>query len=67
MSYYRGSHGMILVYDVTQRSSFERLQGYIEDMVGAGKPNIPTVLVGNKIDMALAREVSSEEGQVCLV
>lgn len=64
LSYYRGAHGIILVYDVTQRSSLERLEGYIADMVQIGKPNVPAVLVGNKIDMAHAREVSTEEGQV---
>ena len=64
LSYYRGAHGIILVYDVTQRSSLEQLEGYIAAIVHAGRPNVPAVLVGNKIDMAHAREVSSEEGQV---
>lgn len=64
LSYYRGSHGIILVYDVTKRSSFARLEGYIEDIVRIGRPDVPVVLVGNKIDVDHAREVSSEEGEV---
>lgn len=56
--YYRGAMGALLVFDVTNRESFDHLPNWIEELESnAGK--VPFVLVGNKID--LDRVVSSEE------
>ncbi|KAJ9468324.1 GTP-binding protein yptV3 [Diplonema papillatum] len=51
-SYYRGAHGVIFVYDVTDRNSFERLSMWQEE-VEAHKsfPVVMKLLVGNKLDL----------------
>jgi Ras-related protein Rab-18 len=61
-SYYRGAQGIILVYDVGRRESFENLGNWLQEVeqfsVGGGK-DVVKVLVGNKID--LQRFVSRDE------
>ena len=53
----------MLVYDVTSRASFEEMQDLYERLyyVRAGKL-VPLVVVANKVDDSLSREVSSLEG-----
>ncbi|KAL7109681.1 hypothetical protein ACP275_06G189800 [Erythranthe tilingii] len=63
-SYYRGAHGIILVYDVTRRETFtnlsktwtKELKRYCTD------PDCIKILVGNKVDRDSERAVSREEG-----
>ncbi len=70
-SYYRGAAGALLVYDVTNRSSFEALEGWLKDMLaGVGMEASPNgvsgmviMLVGNKTDLEHKRKVSREEGE----
>mmetsp|Transcript_2054 Transcript_2054/g.4765 ORF Transcript_2054/g.4765 Transcript_2054/m.4765 type:complete len:205 (+) Transcript_2054:252-866(+) len=60
-SYYRGTHGIVLVYDVSVRESFQHLSTWLEEVdVFATNPNVVKLLVGNKIDKA-DRAVSEEE------
>ena len=66
---------MLLVYDVTNRTSFENVTHWMQQIEehtetvdsgssgGTGKPVI--VLVGNKCDNEEKRTVSSEEERVC--
>lgn len=62
-SYYRGAQGVILVYDVTQRSSFESLENWLGEVDRyATFPDCVKMLVGNKIDLDEQREVSRDEG-----
>ena len=54
--------GILLMYDITNRSSFDNLQKWmnlIKDIID----EIPLVLVGNKIDREDERVVSHEEGE----
>ncbi len=61
-AFYAGSHGAVLVYDVTMRSSFFNLQKWVVELKSVvGK--IPAVLVGNKIDLANEIQVTAEEGR----
>jgi Ras-related protein Rab-2A len=61
-SFYRGSIGCLIVYDVTDRKSFESLESWIND-VRRFEPTIIIVLIGNKIDLVKNRVVSTEEGK----
>jgi GTPase KRas protein len=58
----RNCHGFILVYSITQRSSFERLQRYHADMLRTKRGTPKFILVGNKYDKMQQREVSTDEG-----
>ncbi|EFX06172.1 Ras family GTPase [Grosmannia clavigera kw1407] len=51
-SYYRGAAGAILVYDVTSHKSFAGLQPFLNDARALASPNLTTLLVGNKLDLA---------------
>jgi len=63
-SYYRGTHGIILVYDVTKRPSFAALEHWLNEIqIYATNPDVILLLVGNKIDKQAEREVTREEGQ----
>lgn len=59
-----GLHGFVLVYDVSARSSFDMCQ-IIRDKIldYTGRDKVPMVLVGNKCDLAVQRQVTREEGQ----
>ncbi|WJX13877.1 Ras-related protein RABC2a [Trifolium repens] len=63
-SYYRGAHGIILVYDVTRRETFTNLVGIWAKEVGLYSTNHDCIkiLIGNKVDKESERAVSKEEG-----
>ncbi|XP_053202631.1 ras-related protein Rab-18-B-like [Panonychus citri] len=62
-SFYRGAHGAILVYDVTKRESFQKLESWFNELeVYSTRDNMIKMVVGNKIDRQDKREVSREEG-----
>ncbi|MFX1316584.1 MAG: GTP-binding protein [Promethearchaeota archaeon] len=63
--FYRGATAIIYVFDLTRRSSFSNILNWkdeVEKVIGSNKP---TVLVGNKIDIANqgAREVGEQDGR----
>ena len=59
--YYRGSLGALLIFDLTNSSSFDHLPGWIEEVRANVKTEIPLLLVGNKSDLVDQRAVSLEE------
>eukprot|EP01017_Pseudomicrothorax_dubius_P019189 TRINITY_DN2110_c0_g1_i12.p1 TRINITY_DN2110_c0_g1~~TRINITY_DN2110_c0_g1_i12.p1 ORF type:complete len:230 (+),score=34.09 TRINITY_DN2110_c0_g1_i12:158-847(+) len=62
-SYYRGSIGALLIYDVTRRETFESCERWLEDARTYGNDNQNVMLIGNKSDMTECREVTTEEGR----
>ncbi|MCJ1397525.1 Ras GTPase ras2 [Xylographa trunciseda] len=62
--YARSAEAFVLVYSVVERVSFERVRTLMADIqnVNESKEPVHVVLVGNKIDSAAPREVSTEEG-----
>lgn len=61
--YFQKIQGIILMYDITQRSSFERLPKWVQ-LINETTFNIPVILIGNKIDDEEEnRIVSTEEGK----
>eukprot|EP00299_Pterocystis_sp_00344_P007723 c2633_g1_i1.p1 GENE.c2633_g1_i1~~c2633_g1_i1.p1 ORF type:complete len:207 (+),score=68.85 c2633_g1_i1:46-666(+) len=62
-NFFRGSQAFGLVYDVTNVSSFERVQSrWLQLLREGGYGDIPIVLIGNKCDL-LNRQVTTEQGQ----
>ncbi|XP_054272414.1 ras-related protein Rab-4B [Macrosteles quadrilineatus] len=57
-SYYRGAAGALLVYDITNRESFNALADWLQDARALASPNIIILLVGNKKDLEADREVT---------
>ena len=62
-SYYKCSACAIIVYDVTNRSSFESIKTWIEDCRTLCHSKTNIFLVANKIDLHSQRVVTKEEGQ----
>ena len=60
-NYIRGASLFILVYDITNKSSFNNLNSWIEFINNYESTNI--IICGNKIDLKDKREVSYEEGE----
>ena len=61
-NFYRNSDGVIIVYDVTDRESFEKVQDWVQTIseYTDTEKKIQKVLVANKVD--LTRKVTKEEG-----
>ena len=55
-------HGVILMYDISNRDSFDHLTKWL-DLIKDAINDIPIVLVGNKIDKEEERLVSYNEGE----
>jgi Ras-related protein Rab-18 len=65
-TYYRGAHGIVLVYDVTRPDTFNHLAQWLSEIemyCPGGGTNVVKLLVGNKTDLASDRAVSTKEGE----
>ena len=60
--YYNGSNGILIVYDISDRTSFENVKKWIIDIEKISTKFIPKILVGNKRDL-LYRATSYEEAR----
>ena len=62
-NYYKGAHGIILIYDVTNTDTYDNVENWISQIKEEASPNVVIYLVGNKVDMEDKRKVSTEDGQ----
>ena len=62
-AYYKGAKGALLVYDITNKKSFDNLDRWISDLKINGDEKISIVLLGNKSDLESQRVISTEEGK----
>ena len=62
-SYYRGAHGIIVVYDVTDNESFNNVKQWLHEIDRYACENVNKLLVGNKSDLTAKRVVSTEQGK----
>lgn len=61
-SYYRGADGCLLVFDLTNRVSFESLSMWLsEAKQNSNNPNLVILMIGNKADLRAQRAVAAEE------
>ncbi|XP_052879186.1 ras-related protein RABD2a-like isoform X1 [Gossypium arboreum] len=59
-SYYRGAHGIIIVYDVTDQESFNNVKQWLSEIDRYASDNVNKLLVGNKCDLTANKVVSYE-------
>ena len=62
-AYYKGSKGALVVYDITQKKTFENIEKWVNDLKAAGDPKITIILIGNKNDLDDKRQVSKDQGE----
>ena len=61
--YYKNSACALVVYDISNRDSFDHISTWIEDCKNQSPKTIFMVLVGNKCDLNDKRQVTIEEGR----
>jgi small GTP-binding protein len=61
--FYRGAKGVILIYDITNKDSFnECIEYYNESINSLCMPNIKKLLIGNKYDLEKKRVITTKQG-----
>ena len=61
-SYYRGAHGILIVYDVTDPESFESVRNWVTEVDRLGNDSVCKILIGNKCDKEGDRKINFEQG-----
>lgn len=63
-SYFRGAQGILLVYDVTDRGSFQSIKTWVDEIERNADKHCNKILIGNKCDVEdSARAVTRAEGE----
>ncbi|KAL8597911.1 Ras-related protein Rap-2c [Nucella lapillus] len=61
--YIRNSQGFVIVFSITSSQTFQDIKTMREHIQRVkGQEGVPLLLVGNKVDLAVQREVSTSEG-----
>ena len=62
--YIRTGRGFLLMFSVTSRVSFDKIAEYYQQVLNIkDEDSFPIVLMGNKCDLKMDREISTEEGE----
>ena len=62
-SYYKGAHGIIVTYDITDRDWFAKVSEWMQEVDKHSQENISKILVGNKKDLEDKRQIQYQEGK----
>ncbi|XP_068118124.1 ras-related protein Rab-37-like isoform X2 [Hyperolius riggenbachi] len=61
-AYYRDAQALLLLYDVTNRQSFNNIRAWLTEVHEYAHKDVVIMLLGNKCDMSSSRVVRTEEG-----
>lgn len=61
--YYRGAAAAIVVYDITNKDSFNGAKSWVKELQRRGDPNAVIALAGNKADLHSKRKIDYQEAQ----
>lgn len=59
--YYRGSAGALLLFDLSNRDSFENVEKWLQDVKDVARDDVVLILIGNKSDLEGKRQVTHDE------
>ena len=62
-NFIKKADGVILMYDITNRESFDTISKWLDDIIDYKERDFPIILVGNKCDLENERKVPKEEGE----
>ena len=62
-SYYRGAHGILLLYDVTDKDSFKNLSNWLIEIEKNASKNVLRLLIVNKSDLEDKRVITYNQGK----
>ena len=63
LSTIKKADGIVLMYDITNKKTFDAIQKWTEDIKDSKGLDFPIILIGNKVDLSDKREVSKESGE----
>ena len=61
--YYRDGQGILLIYDVTNKSTFDDIPNWYQEIKDNAPNDVVVILVANKTDLIKERKVSIEDGE----
>ncbi|KAK3586148.1 hypothetical protein CHS0354_033272 [Potamilus streckersoni] len=62
-AYYRDAHALLLLYDVTNKNSFDNIRAWLAEINEYAQEDVVIMLLGNKADMTAERVIRKEEGE----
>uniref|UniRef100_A0A8C5DF75 small monomeric GTPase n=1 Tax=Gouania willdenowi TaxID=441366 RepID=A0A8C5DF75_GOUWI len=62
-AYYRDAHALLLLYDITNKSSFDNIRAWLTEIHEYAQSDVVIMLLGNKADMSSVRAIRREEGE----
>jgi len=62
-SYFKGAHGIIIVYDICDKLSFDHIGKWISECERYAEPTVPKILIGNKCDLKTKRQIDIDIGK----
>ena len=60
-AYYKGAKGALVVYDTTQKESYDNIDGWMLEIKDKGSKDMKIMIIGNKIDLVNERKISTKE------
>ncbi|XP_033745452.1 ras-related protein Rab-37-like isoform X6 [Pecten maximus] len=62
-AYYRDAHALLLLYDVTNKSSFDNIRAWLGEINEYAQEDVVIMLLGNKSDSTADRVIRTEDGE----
>ena len=62
-SYYKGANGILVVYDITNKETFDGLTSWLIEIEKNSSKDVYKLLIGNKNDLEEKRQITYDEGK----
>ncbi len=62
--FYKDSHGALIIYDITKKETFEKINSWLNELSELSPPDIIIFIIGNKNDLNQKREVNFNETKI---